>query len=341
MRPPRDDAELDDLLSHPSPDDVAAAARVPGDVLVLGAGGKMGPSLARLIRRACHVAEDGRTVTAVSRFHDARAREGLDTHGVRTMAADLLAPGALEALPDAPNVVFMAGQKFGTSDDPASTWALNALLPGLVLRRFRDARVVVFSTGNVYPLMPAPSRGAREDDPTGPVGEYAQSALARERIVSHLSQAQSTPAALLRLNYAVELRYGVLRDLVERVAARDPVDLTTGWVNVIWQRDANSVAWRALDACAVPPYVVNLTGGAPLAVRALVEAIAARLDVDPVVVGEEADSALLSDASRCVERFGPPSMTVETMLDWVVAWWRQGGRSLGKPTRFDARDGAF
>jgi len=210
-----------------------------------------------------------------------------------------------------------------------------------VIRRFPGARIVVFSTGNVYPLVPAASDGASEDGPVGPIGEYAQSALARERLVTFFATRQETPVALLRLNYAVELRYGVLRDLADRVVRREPIDLTMGWVNLIWQRDANAVALRLLAACATPPLVLNVTGPEKLRVRDLATRLGERLGVAPVFVGDEADSALLSDASRCRARFGPPTVSAATALAWVADWVRHGGGTLGKPTHFEERGGRF
>jgi nucleoside-diphosphate-sugar epimerase len=338
---PRSEAELEERLSRPTPADTAAMASLPGDLLILGAGGKMGPSLARLARRASDEAGSPRCVIAVSRFGQPGLANALAGQGIETIACDLLDPAALESLPDAANVVFLAGQKFGTAGDPTRTWALNAYLPTLVMRRFARARLVVFSTGNVYPLVPVTAAGAREDDPVGPVGEYAQSVLARERLVTFLSTLEGTPVAILRLNYAVELRYGVLRDLADRVITRQPLDLTTGWVNVLWQRDANAIALRSLASCDSPPFVLNVTGPEVLRVRDLAHRIGARLGIEPLFVGEEADTALLSNASRCQSLFGPPTVDPLALCDWVADWVRAGGRSLGKPTHFEERGGAF
>jgi nucleoside-diphosphate-sugar epimerase len=338
---PRTDAELDDRLSQPTPDDVAAMATLDGDLLILGAGGKMGPSLARLARRAADEAGTARRVIAVSRFRSEGAREMLAAHDVETVAADLLDPTQLANLPDAPNVVFMAGQKFGTTGDPAVTWARNAYLPATVVQRFASATIVVYSTGNVYPLVPVTGAGSAETDPVGPIGEYAQSALARERLVTFFARRHGTPLTILRLNYAVELRYGVLRDLADRIVARQPIDLTMGWVNVIWQRDANAVALRALTACTVPPLVLNVTGPEKLRVRDLANHLAERLGVPPKFAGVEAETALLSDASRCHALFGPPTVDAATALDWVADWVRRGGGSLSKPTHFEERGGRF
>jgi nucleoside-diphosphate-sugar epimerase len=340
-RAPRSETELDDWLSRPGPEDVAAAARWDGDLVVLGAGGKMGPTLARLARRSLDAAGRRARVFAVSRFSRPRVADGLAAQGITVIRADLEDPAAVAALPDAPYGILMAGHKFGSGADPGQTWATNVLLPADLVRRYRGSRIVAFSTGNVYPLTPVDRGGSVESDPPGPVGEYAQSALARERILTHLSRRDGTPLVILRLNYAVEPRYGVLRDVADRVLARRPVPLTMGHVNVIWQRDANSVAWRALAHCAVPPLLLNLTGPDTVSVRALAEALGSRLGVVPVFSGTEAGTALLSNATRCRRLFGPPGTSLEQMVDLVAAWVSAGGPSLGKPTRFEEREGKF
>ena len=335
---PRDETELDDLLS--SPDDVARRAldQCQGDVLVLGAGGKMGPSLARMVRRGT---EDDRRVIAVSRFSSRAARDSLERSGVETISCDLTDAEAVRALPEAPNVIFMAGQKFGTTGAPSATWAANAAIPTLCASRFTDARTVVFSTGNVYAMSPAGSRGSRESDPPAPVGEYASSALGRERIYEHYSARNGTAVAIVRLNYAVDLRYGVLVDIALAVHRGDPVDLRMGWVNVIWQGDANARAIGCLALAASPPMVVNVTGVQTLRVRDVAERFGELFGRKPRLVGEESPDALLSDASRMVELLGPPSVSTDTLLTWVAAWISGGGAVLGKPTSFQVRDGAF
>lgn len=335
-----DETALEILLSEPLPPVVETMGAVPGDLLVLGAGGKMGPSLARLALRASRAASSDRRVIAVSRFGDGATRSGLEHSGVETISCDLFDGQALGNLPDAPNIIYMAGQKFGTSRDSARTWASNALLPGLVARRFPASRLVAFSTGNVYPLWPLESEGPGEEDPTGPIGEYAQSALARERVLEFCSRRSGTPMAILRLNYAVEPRYGVLRDIADRVKAGAMVDVAMGRVNLIWQRDANAVALRALAYCASPPLVLNVTGPA-YPVRWLAAELGRRLEREPRIAGEEPDTALLSNAARMQSRFGIPETGIETMLDRVAGWVREGGRSLGKPTHFEERSGRF
>ncbi len=336
-----DEAALEAELSEPLPEVVAAAGRLAGDVIVLGASGKMGPSLVAQLARATGAAGVKRTISAVARFSDSGARRALERLGVGVIAADLLDPAAVALLPDAPNVIYLVGQKFGTTGDLARTWAVNATLPGFVAARFAESRIVIFSTGNVYPLWPATSAGPTETDPIGPVGDYAKSAAARERVFEHYAERLGTRMAILRLNYAVEPRYGVLRDLADRVRSGQPVDLTMGFVNVIWQRDANAVAIRALERCAVPPLVVNLTGRPAVSVRALAVAFGRRFGMAPIFEGQEADTALLSNASRCVELFGEAPVSVDAMIDRVAAWIEAGGRSLGKPTHFEERSGAF
>jgi nucleoside-diphosphate-sugar epimerase len=335
---PHDEAELEERLSRPSPALSALLHTVPGDLVVLGAGGKMGPSLARMAKRADPV----RRVIAVSRWTNRRAAEALELHGIETLGADLLSPRELEALPDVPNVVFMAGQKFGTTGNPATTWAMNATVPAFVAERYVGARTVVFSTGNVYPLTPPDRGGSRESDPAAPVGEYAFSCLARERIFSAAAARHGTPTAIVRLNYAHDLRYGVLTDLALRVARGEPIDLAMGYVNVIWQGDANAFALAALARAAAPePFIVNVAGPATHRVADLARALGRRLGVEPVLVGTEGKDALLSDASRMRALLDHTLLPLETLLDWVAGWVRAGGPLLGKPTSFERRDGRF
>jgi nucleoside-diphosphate-sugar epimerase len=333
--------ELEEALSRPAAADVAAMAALPGDLLVLGAAGKMGPSLAQLARRASEQAGVRRRVIGVARFSAAGSRETLERAGVETIAADLLDRDAVTALPDAPNVVYMAGQKFGTSGDQPATWATNVVAASLAAERYAGSRIVAFSTGNVYPLTTAASGGPVESDPTGPIGEYAQSALGRERILEFQARRSGTPLAILRLNYAIEPRYGVLRDLADKVWRGEPIDVTMGHVNIIWQRDANAIALRALAHGAVPPLVLNVTGPQTLAVRDLATRLGAQLGRAPEFTGTEQGTALLSNAARCVELFGPAETTVDQMIATVADWVKQGGASLNKPTHFAEREGRF
>ncbi|HMV30611.1 MAG TPA: NAD-dependent epimerase/dehydratase family protein [Gemmatimonadales bacterium] len=338
---PADEAALEERLSRPTDGVVEVLRQVPGDLLVLGAGGKMGPSLARMARRALDALGRPDRVIAVSRFGTPGSREALEAAGVVTRTADLLDQRAVASLPDAPNLVFMAGQKFGTRVAPHVTWAMNALVPALVAQRFPTARTVVFSTGNVYPLTPVADGGPVETDPVGPVGEYAMSCLARERLFEHAAASRGTPVAILRLNYAIDLRYGVLLDTARRVHAGEPVPLRMGHVNVIWQGDANARALQSLALAASPAAVLNLTGPEVVSIRWLAERFAERFGRPAVFEGAEAPDALLSNAGRAAARFGPPAVGLETMIAWTAAWVAQGGRQLGKPTRFEVRDGQF
>ena len=337
-RAPRDEAELEERLSRPSDSLPTLLATVPGDLVILGAGGKMGPSLARMAKRC----GPERRVLAVSRWTDPTTATALRDVGVETISADLLDPRALAALPDAPNVVFMAGQKFGTTGSPASTWAMNAAVPAFAAERYAGSRVVVFSTGNVYPLTPVEGAGPVETDAVAPVGEYAYSCLARERIFAAASERHHSPTAIVRLNYSHDLRYGVLTDMATRIARGEAIDLRMSAVNVLWQRDANALALAALARASTPdPFVVNVAGPSVLRTRDLANQLGARLGVAPVFSGNEGVDALLSNAARMRELLGDPLLPLDTLLDWVVEWIRSGNRLLGKPTGFERRDGRF
>jgi nucleoside-diphosphate-sugar epimerase len=338
---PANESELEERLSRPTPGVLVTLARHPGDLLVLGAGGKMGPSLCLMARRAVTELGLATRVIAVSRFGEPGLEQRLRTAGLDTRRVDLLDPSAFASLPEAPNVVFMAGQKFGTQGNPAATWAMNAAVPAFVAQRFAGARTAVFSTGNVYPLTPIDGGGAAEDHPVGPVGEYAMSCLARERLFEHYALTRGTPVVLLRLNYAVELRYGVLVDTARRVLQGEPVPLAMGYVNLIWQADANARALQSLDLAATPATVLNLTGPERLSIRWAAERLGALLDCTPRFSGVEAPDALLSNASRSLGWFGPPTVDPTTLIEWTAAWLRRGGRLLGKPTHFETRDGRF
>lgn len=320
---------------------IDALASVDGDLVVLGAAGKMGVSLSRMAAAAFAGLPGSRRVLAVSRFSDPIARVELDKHGVHTIAADLMDEQALRQLPDAANVVYMAGRKFGTEASAASTWAVNVLLPGLVARRYRGSRIAVFSSGNVYPLLPLPSGGADETVPPGPVGEYAQSCLGRERILGYESAECGTPMSIIRLNYAIDCRYGVLTDIARAVLDGRPVELGNGAVNVIWQGDANRYALASLAHAGSPPNLLNVTGPETVSVRWLAGQFGHRLGREPVFSGTEADTALLSNAAKSFGLFGYPTVSLAQMLDWTVAWLTGGGTLLDKPTHFTERAGRF
>jgi nucleoside-diphosphate-sugar epimerase len=337
------EADLEDRLSQPTPALIQDLDRMDGDLLILGVAGKMGPSLARMARRAWDAGgHRSRRVIGVARFSEAGSREALEQHGIEAVACDLTSDYALQALPDAKNVVYMAARKFGSTGNEPLTWAINTYLPGKVAERFKASRIVSFSTGNVYPLTPVASAGPTETSPIGPVGEYAQSCLGRERMFQHFSAIHGTPGTILRLNYAVELRYGVLLDIATKVAHGDAIDVTMGYVNVIWQGDANEVALRSLTVCSSPPLVLNLTGAETLSVRRVAERFAELLGRGaPKFVGTEAPTALLSNASKCHGLFGAPGVSVDQVVKWVAHWVGKGGRALNKPTKFQVRDGRF
>jgi nucleoside-diphosphate-sugar epimerase len=337
----RDVAHLEELLSEPSPAAIEAMARAGGDVLVLGVAGKMGPTLARMARRAMDAAGVAHRIVGVSRFSSPSQQEALEAYGVETIRCDLLDESALARLPDAPNVIFMAGRKFGSSGDEPLTWAMNTHLPALVCNRYRTSRIVAFSTGNVYGLTPQGRGGSREEDVPSPVGEYAMSCLGRERMFQYFSRAHDIPVALLRLNYAVEMRYGVLADLAAKVARREPIDLAMGYFNVIWQADANAMALAALNHASTPPLVVNLAGPEELSVRSVSAELGRRQNVAVSFVNREAPDALLSNGTRGWALFGKPRVNAERLLSWTSDWVQRGGESLGKPTHFESRAGQF
>lgn len=335
-------SELEERLSRPSDAVVSAMKAMDGDLLILGAGGKMGPSLARLARRAADMAGTPRRIIAVSRFTNAHLTAELSGQGVETLACDLLEPGSVSRLPEIPNVIFMAGRKFGTSGDQQMTWAINTFLPGLVADRLRHSRIVAFSTGNVYPLRSLSQGGAAETTPVDPIGEYAQSALGRERMFQYASARWGTPVAILRLNYAVELRYGVLVDVGRAVLERRPISLSVPYVNVIWQGDANSWCLRSLAHCQSPPLILNITGPETLSVREVAAEFGRAFGVEPVFESDINNStALLSDAGKANALFGNPTVTPTKMIRWIADWIREGGVTLGKPTHFQQRDGRF
>jgi hypothetical protein len=333
--------ELEERLSRPGPADVAAAAALEGDLLILGAGGKMGPSLARLARRAADQARVKRRVIAVARFSDKELAAHLEADGIETMHCDLLGQRSIAGLPDIENVVFMAARKFGTTGAEYLTWAMNTYLPGLVGERFRESRIVAFSTGNVYPLRNVDQGGAVESSDVAPVGEYAQSALGRERMFEYGSSQWGTAVTILRLNYAVELRYGVLVDLALSVFQRRPISLSMGLVNVIWQGDANSACLRSFALCQTPPLVLNITGPETLSVRYIAEEFGRRFRIEPIFTSHEIPTALLNNAAKSHQLLGYPSVTPNEMMDWIVDWIRREGRLLNKPTHFEVQDGKF
>jgi nucleoside-diphosphate-sugar epimerase len=332
----RDEAELEDALSEPTPQVAETLARHPGDIVLLGAAGKMGPTLARMAKRAA----PERRVIAVSRFSGG-GEEAFTAHGVEAVRCDLLNEAEVAKLPDAPNVVHMPGRKFGSTGDEGTTWAVNCYLPAIVCKKYAKSRIVAFSTGNVYPFSRPETGGPTEDTPPNPVGEYGMSALGRERMFGYFSRALGIPVAIIRLNYAVDLRYGVLVDLARKVLAGEPVDLAMGYFNAIWQGDASAMTLRAFDHCAVPPRVFNVTGPEVLSVWEVCARLGELFGVTPLLAGTEGDTALLSNAAAGVAALGPLRVPGEQLVGWVADWVKRGGRSLDKPTHFEARDGKF
>jgi nucleoside-diphosphate-sugar epimerase len=335
---PASEDALEAHLAEPDDDTVAALAQLPGDVIILGAGGKMGPSLARMARRA--IGDRLRRVIAVSRFTDAAAAAQLEAHGVETIRADLADPRAVAALPDTPNVLWMAGQKFGTTGDPVGTWTHNVVASVHAAERYAGSRIVCFSTGNVYGRSAVGRGGSLEGDALVPDGEYAASTIGRERVFESIARRTGSPLLLYRLFYACDLRYGVVTEIARRVLEGEPVDVTTGWVNVIWQGDANRLALRGLLMANNPALALNVTGPV-MRVREVAERIGAYAGVSPQFIGEEQSDALIGNVDRLAEYLPYTALPLDTLCAWAVAWIRQGGRLLSKPTKFEVRDGRF
>lgn len=335
-------ADLEEALSRPTAGVLETLRAIDGDVMVLGAGGKMGPTLARMVRRGLdEIGQQHRRVIAVSRFSSRNATTEFRQHGVETIGCDLMDRAAVAELPDVPNVISMAGQKFGTSDAPEETWAMNTLVPAIVGERFAASRIVSFSTGCVYPLMPLNGRGSREDDPLTPLGEYANSRVACERILTYFAKRHGTQALMFRLCYAIDLRYGVLVDVARKVADGVPVDVTMGAAHVIWQGDANARAIQCLAHVASPPVALNVTGLDRISIRELATRFGEKLGRPAIIQGSESELAWIWDASKSYELFGPPTVDLESMIDATVRWIRIGGEHWNRPTHFEVQDGKF
>jgi hypothetical protein len=333
--------ELDDLLSEPSEATVQSLATLKGDLVVLGVGGKMGPTLARMAKRAFERAGLPNRVIGVSRFSNARLPEQLRQWGIETHFCELLNPEAYAQLPDAPNVVYMAGMKFGSTGQESLTWAMNAHLPALVSAKYRDSRIAAFSTGNVYGLSSIHLGGSVESDPLYPAGEYAMSCLGRERIFEHFSRTHATRMSLIRLNYATELRYGVLLDIAKRVAAGEPVSLQMGHVNTIWQADASAMSLQSLSFASSPPFVVNIAGPELMSVRRIAAHFGELFHKEVDLEGVESGDGILSNAQKAFQLFGYPRVSAGQMMSWIAEWIEQDGESLAKPTHFENRAGTF
>ena len=333
--------KLNELLTAPSDALVRDMASLQGDLMILGAGGKMGPTLCVLAKKAVEKSGVARRVIAVSRFSDSLAVQLLHENGVETVSCDLTDRDQLAALPDAENIIFMAGVKFGTTGNEAYTWHMNASVPAFVADRFRGARIVVFSSGNVYPIVPISSGGCRECDPVGPIGEYTQSVLARERVFEYAARQYGTKVLIYRLNFAVDLRYGVLYDMAQRILAGEPISLDTPVLNCIWQGSANEMALRALIYAESPANVMNITGPEIVSVRAAARQLGEYLGREPIFSGHEGTDAYLNNAERAMEAFGYPAVPIHTLIRWQAEWILDGGRGLNKPTHFEERKGSY
>ncbi len=337
----RDENHLGEVLAQPYSETVDLMRRLDGDLMVLGVGGKMGPSLARLAVRACREAGVSKAVTGVARFSEPGLREALERDGVRTVACDLSDADAVARLPRVRNVIFMAGRKFGLTGSEAQTWIMNVVVPANVARVFAGSRIVAFSTGCVYPLVAPGMPGCTEGVPPAPVGEYANSCLGRERVFEHFSRETNTPVLLYRLNYAIDMKYGVLADVAGRILRGQPVDLTVGSANVIWQGDANNRALLCLEHASVPAVPLNITGPETVTIRDLAAEFGRLLGRPVMFTGSDSGKAYLSDASRSTALFGPPRISVPVLVRWTADWLGRGGATLGKPTHFAVTDGQF
>lgn len=332
---------LNERLTSPSEELVEDMRRLEGDIMILGAGGKMGPTLCILAQNAIKQAGMDKQVIAVSRFSDPIAAQLLQDHGVRLISCDLLDMEALKQLPLVPNIIYMAGRKFGTDGHEWETWAMNATLPAFIAEKFKKSRIVVFSSGNLYPLVPLASGGSTEAVKPGPVGEYAMSCLARERAFEYAANAFGTEVFIYRLNFAVDLRYGVLYDIAEKILSSTPISISTPVFNCIWQGSANEIAIRGLLHATSPANIVNVTGPETLSVKKTALKLAALLGKEAVFEGEEGNDAYLNNAGKSIELFGYPHVPAETLIKWQAHWLLDGGRGLGKPTHFEERKGSY
>ncbi len=328
-------------LLQPSSSLVSDMAKLDGDILILGVGGKMGPAIAKLAKEAVDLAAVSKKIIGVSRFSETGLQDELEQAGIETYPADLLNEDQLQSLPAAKNVLYLAGTKFGTTGRESFTWAMNAYLPGRVAEKYRNSRIVVFSTGNVYPLTPVFSGGAIEQQPADPLGEYAQSCLGRERVFQYFSEKNNTPLFIYRLNYANDPGYGLLLEILMAVKEQKPIDIRMGHVNVIWQGDANEMALRALHHCSVPAKIVNITGPETVSVRWMAEEFGRMLGKQPLFIHEEQNTALLSNAAEAYRLFGYPRVPLKQMMALLVEWITHGGKILNKPTHFQERQGQF
>ena len=335
------EAELEELLSAPSVEDIEFFRKLEGDLIIVGVGGKIGPTLAQRAGRAAQAAGAKIRIFGTDVHCEDLDADLMQAAGVEILCVNLLEPADFATLPDAPNVIFLAGRKFGSTGKESLTWAMNVYVPALIAERYRNSRIVAFSSGNIYPFLPVITGGATEETAPAPLGDYAQSVLGRERMFDYFSERYGTPVTLLRLNYAVELRYGVLVDIATKVFEGRSVDVGAGAANVIWQGDVISIALRSLAHCQSPPFILNLTGPETLSIREVARRFGVLFGKEPILEGQEAPTALLNNAARCFRLFGYPSVPVEQMMEWIAHWITSGGANLGKPTHFETRNGKF
>lgn len=333
--------ELENKLAVPSEALVKAMAELDGDIMLLGVGGKMGPSLARLAMNAIKAAGVEKKVIGASRFSSGGLKEELEADGVETIAVDLLNDAELQALPDVKNVIYLAGNKFGTTGKEHFTWAMNAYLPGRVAEKYKNSRIVVFSTGNVYPFSKVAGGGATEEVAPDAIGEYGQSCLGRERVFTHFAHKYNIPMAIYRLNYAIDLRYGVLLEIARAVKEGREIDVTMGHANCIWQGDANEWAILSLLECSSPPNIFNISGPETISLRWAANEFAKRMNTEANIVGVEAENALISNCAKAFKTFGYPKVSLLEMIDWIAEWVNQGGETWNKPTHFQEREGKY
>lgn len=333
--------ELEELLSRPSNEVIEMFSRIEGDLMFLGINGKIGLSLASMAKRACEKAGVSKKIYGVSRFGSSEQRKNIESIGIKTIRGDLLDSGFLKSLPKVKNVFFLAGTKFGAENNLPGIWAINSYMPALVAEHFKNSRIVAFSTGCVYPLVHFNSGGSKESDRPGPIGEYAQSCLGREIMFEYCSKKNSTPVALIRLNYSVELRYGVLVDIAIKVKNEEPIDLSMGYFNAIWQGDSNDVVLRSLELAESPAKILNITGEKTLQVQDIALEFAKLFNVQAKFIGDKTKTALLSNSALAHSLFGRPKIPVSKIIQWIADWINQDKKLLGKPTHYEVRDGKY
>ena len=333
--------KLEDLLSRPGEETVKLFSELDGDLMFLGIGGKIGPTLAKMAKRACGLAGVNKRIYGVSLFSSEKQHEQIKEMGIETIQGDLLDPAFISSLPKVKNIFFLAGMKFGSEENISLTWAVNSFMPALVADHFRASRIVAFSTGCVYPLVSVEKGGSLESDPPLPVGEYAQSCLGRERMFEYGSKKHHTEVCLIRLNYAVELRYGVLVDIAAKVKNKEPIDLSMGYFNVIWQGDVNDMVLRSLGICKSPAKILNITGEETLSVREVAFQFGKLFNVRPEFFNEEAKTALLNNSEQAFRLFGHPKISTSQIIKWIASWMKEDRELLGKPTHYEVRNGKY